>query len=497
MALRDELRANSAGELSIREHDVATKFVAGMTYREIGEALFIAPTTVRTHLSAIYQKLGVHNKMALANALIDQRPASTTITAPDELGPPIIAVLPFDNLDTGESWSRLADGLTADLIVDLGRYSDLAVISRYTMLALKGRDDPRSIGRDLRADYLIEGSLQAVSDDRLRVSVQLVDARSGAGVWSARYDKPAADLFAVQESVTGNVINVLAGCCGKLANLRRDIVRRKPPSSMTAYDCYLLGVEQLNFYSRSSTSEAIRLLSRAIELDPALARAWAELGFAYAVEGANAYGDDRARSLENFRRCATRALELDPGNNHARQCVGDFMACTGNFEGAIAENTRALLAAPNDSDILALVAGSRALAAGNPGDGLPLIERALSINALPPAWYYSMLGRVTFVMGRHREAIAAFKRAPQDMPSTWMFVSMAHALLGETEQSKVAGEWLAITHPDFTSEDFLAGYPITNPPAIATIRAGALCAGLAWGLGAPCTSALLNPAFPG
>ena len=481
MALRDYRQANSCAELSIREHDVATKFVAGMTYREIGEALFIAPTTVRTHLSAIYQKLGVHNKMALASALVDQHAEARAIDPTwthERSGPPIIAVLPFDNLDTGERWSRLADGLTADLIVDLGRYPDLAVISRYTMLALKGRDDPRSIGRDLRADYLIEGNLQAVADDGLRISVQLVDGRNGASLWSARYDKPAADLFAVQDAVIGNVVNVLAGCCGKLANLRRDIVRRKPPANMNAHDCHLLGVEQLNFYTRASTAEAIRLLSRAVELDPGLAGAWAELGFAYAVEGANAYGSDRARSLERFRNCATKALELDPGNTHARQCVGDFLAFAGDFEGAIAENTRALLAAPNDSDILALVGGSRALAAGDAGEGRALIERALSINALPPAWYYSMLGRVTFVTGSYREAIAAFKRAPQDMPSTWMFLSMAHALLGEPDQSREAAALLSRLRPEFTSEDFLAGYPITNPPAIAAIRAGARCAGL-------------------
>ncbi|MEK1890100.1 MAG: hypothetical protein AAAB35_21565 [Phyllobacterium sp.] len=107
--------------------------------------------------------------------------------------------MPFDNLAGDDRWSRLADGLTTDLIVDLARYPDLAVISRYTMFALKGRhDDPRSIGRDLHADYLVECSLQAAANDHLRISVQLVDAKSGESLWSARFDEPTDDVFAVQ-----------------------------------------------------------------------------------------------------------------------------------------------------------------------------------------------------------------------------------------------------------------------------------------------------------
>lgn len=248
---------------------------------------------------------------------------------------------------------------------------------------------------------------------------------------------------------------------------------------MSAYECHLLGVEQLNIYSQSANENAIRLLSRAVELDPSFSQGWDELGFAYAVQGANGYGGNAATSLERFKYCATKALELDPGNSPARQCVGDFLALSGDFEGAIAENTRALRNSPNDSGVLALVAGSRALAAGDPAEGRCLIERALQINALPPVWYFSMLGRVTFVIGSHREAIAAFRRAPQDMPSTHMFLAMAPALLGEMEEANQIAARLASEFPDFNPEMFIAGYPITNPPAVEAIRRGAERMGLA------------------
>jgi len=130
--------------LSDREQVVAARFAEGMTYREIGEALFIAPTTVRTHLSAIYRKLGVRSKVALAALLADYGgqgtgPARADGFPTDESGPPVIAVIPFDNLSGDEYWTRLADGLSADIMVDLARYRDLAVIARQTMISYKGR----------------------------------------------------------------------------------------------------------------------------------------------------------------------------------------------------------------------------------------------------------------------------------------------------------------------------------------------------------------------
>nr|WP_255606908.1 LuxR C-terminal-related transcriptional regulator [Phyllobacterium sp. 2063] len=469
--------------MSTRELVVAKKFAEGMTYREIGTALFISPSTVRTHLSVIYQKLGIHNKLALANHLMGQlkqnaTPAASVVRLNNSSGPPIIAVLPFENLGSGARWALLADGLATDIIANLARYPDLAVISRMTMLAFKGRrDDPRVIGRELNADYHLEGSLQA-TESQVRIAVQLVDSHSGSYLWSARYDRPADDLFAIQDSVTENIVNVLAGCSGKLAHLRRNVARLKPPASLGAYECHLLGVEQLNICSRASNAEAIRLLSHAVMIDPCLARAWMELGFAYAVQGSNGYGDDPVLSLTNFIHCANKALSLDPGDSIARQAVGDLRACDGDFAGAVEENTMALAAAPNDGDILALVAGSRALAAGNPEEGYDLINRAITINALAPAWYFSMLGRVTFVLGRYRESVAAFRRAP-DMPSGFMFRAMAHAMLGEQAELEICVSRLVHASADLTPEDFITGYPVTNPPALVAIRQGAKRAGLA------------------
>jgi hypothetical protein len=91
------------------------------------------------------------------------------------------------------------------------------------------------------------------------LTIELADAGNGVSLWSERYDRPAEDIFALQDSLTENVINVLAGSFGTLATVGRNAARRKPPASLRAYDFYLLAVEQHTTFSRAGNAEAIRL----------------------------------------------------------------------------------------------------------------------------------------------------------------------------------------------------------------------------------------------
>ncbi|TIS60452.1 MAG: adenylate/guanylate cyclase domain-containing protein [Mesorhizobium sp.] len=123
---------------------------------------------------------------ATAGKIVGAKPG---LSAGDDSKPPVIAVLRFENLSADDGWTRLVDGLSADMIGDLARYPDLAVISRQTMQSYRGRaSDSRSVGLELNADYLLEGTLQAIGQ-RVRVAVQLVDALTGANLWSARFEE--------------------------------------------------------------------------------------------------------------------------------------------------------------------------------------------------------------------------------------------------------------------------------------------------------------------
>jgi TolB-like protein/DNA-binding CsgD family transcriptional regulator len=470
--------SNLLAELSDRERAVATKFAGGMTYRQIGDVLFIAPTTVRTHLSAIYRKLGVRNKVALANLISAYRPlsatpADSTVRFDDDQGRPVILVLPFESLSADARWARLAGGLSAEIAVDLARFSDLAVIARRRAPSSMGAS---ADGQYLQADYVLEGSLQA-EGHRVRLCVRLADARKGVGLWASRYDRPVENLFSMQDRLTQNVISALAGRSGKLANLRRDAVRRKPPGDLRAYDYYLLGTEQNIIGNREANREAIRLLSRAVDLDPGLARAWSVLGDAYSVEVCNGFSSNPSRSIGLWGECLQRALALDPADGYGRLCMGDLRALRGDIDGAAEEQECTLAMAPNDADTLAMLAASRTLVTGDPGQAYELAKRAVRLNPYSSC-NYAMLGRATFVVGRFEESLSALERAPAGSPTTLLFRAMAYAMLCAPRAAKEIADNLVRNVPGFSVNGFMRTYPVTNPPAIAAVREGARRAGL-------------------
>ena len=179
-----------------------------------------------------------------------------------------IAVLPFENIGGDTKWDRFADGLTEDIITDLSQSKDLFVVARNSTEIYKGKPaDIRNVGRDLGVHYVLEGSLRPI-EDQIRVTAQLIDARTGGHVWSSRYDRPATDLFNVQSDVTEKIAATLTGYEGAVAEAERLLVRRKLPSDLTAYDTYLLGMEAKHKVTKEGLEEAEGLFRKAIELDP-------------------------------------------------------------------------------------------------------------------------------------------------------------------------------------------------------------------------------------
>ncbi|MEI2299648.1 LuxR C-terminal-related transcriptional regulator [Ensifer sp. MJa1] len=206
--------------LSARERAVAERFAAGLTYRQIGEALCIAPSTVRSHLAAIYGKLGVRSKIELAHMFgtpDETLPAGTAA----EQGPPVLALFPIESLNEEQRWHRFADGLSSDICVDLARYADLPVIAFQTMKLLGSR--PENFDDHVRAagaTHAVTGQIRA-DDRQVRLTIQLSDTSSGLTLWSERYDRPQDDLLALQDSLTESVVNALAECLALGGAFRR------------------------------------------------------------------------------------------------------------------------------------------------------------------------------------------------------------------------------------------------------------------------------------
>ena len=235
-----------------------------------------------------------------------------------------IAVLPFENIGNDAKWDRFADGITEDIVTDLSHSKDLFVVARNSTEVYRGKPaDVRNVGRDLGVRYVLEGSIQP-SGDQIRVTAQLIDARTGGNVWSDRYDRPATDLFKVQSDVTEKIAATLTGYEGAVAEAERSLIRRKPPSDLTAYDTYLLGMEAKHKgFTKEGLDEGERLFRKALEIDPHLARAYfglvwvqfylIDLGLAPSVEEA----------LAKMMEAAEKAVELDPDDGETHLALGD------------------------------------------------------------------------------------------------------------------------------------------------------------------------------
>lgn len=194
--------------------------------------------------------------------------------AADHSGPPTIAVLPFANHGNAAEDGYFADGVVDDIITALSRFKSFAVVSRGATFALRDkRADARTAAAELGVRYALEGSVRRMGD-RLRVTAQLLDAASGKQLWAERYDGALAEIFSFQDRITESVVGVIEPHIRK-AEIER--ARRKPTSSLDAYDLFLRALPIIYDPGIERHPEAIALFNKAIGLDPefALPRAYA------------------------------------------------------------------------------------------------------------------------------------------------------------------------------------------------------------------------------
>ena len=253
----------------------------------------------------------------------------TTNTAAE---PPAIAVLPFENINGDEKWGRFANGVTEDIITDLARYRDLAVIARTSTEAYRDKaHDVREIGKALDVKYVLEGSLQ-VDGHRLRVTAQLINAETGAHVWSEQYDRLAAELLDVQDEITQKIGITLTGWQGQVTEAERTLARRKNATDLDAYDYWLLGIEAKHRMTVDSLRQARAYFEQGLKLAPDFMPLVRDMGVTYVLEFDVGSTYDYPASLDAIRKYTERALALDPNDATANFMMGVVYSMEGNNE---------------------------------------------------------------------------------------------------------------------------------------------------------------------
>lgn len=368
---------------------------------------------------------------------------------------PSIAVLPFENLGDDSKWSRFADGLTEDIIADLARYRDLVVIARSSTQRYKDlQTDAREIGRRLGVKYVLEGSIQTVRE-RIRVTSKLIETKSGSHVWSERYDRQADDLFSVQNDVTQSITAALGSYSGAVAEAERRQIRRKPPASLTAYDSYLLGVEAKHKVTKESLSEAEALLTKSIELDPQLARAYVALVDTYWYQIDLGLTSSVPETASKMLVAGEKAVAFDPADGRTHYALGLAALYNGKVEVAATEFKTAERLAPSDADTLLTIAWSLP-GLGQSDHAVELAERALVLNPHYPDWYNQGLSYVYFFGGHYAKSAQYRLLVKQPAAIDYAYLAIAYAQLGQIEKMAEAAAEVRRNSPTWIAEVYLS-----------------------------------------
>jgi adenylate cyclase len=365
---------------------------------------------------------------------------------------PSIAVLPFANLSGDPQQEYFSDGITDQLINDLSRVPDLFVIARNSSFAYKGKATrEQEIGRELGVKYLLEGSVRKAAD-RVRIGVELVDSASGSEAWSARYDRPLHDIFAMQDEIVGKVVTTL-GLLLKLDEMKLPHWESEQSTeNLEALDDFLRGAEYTWRATKDDNAKARQWVQRAIALDPKYADAYASLGWLHMMDVWNQWSENPRADLERASELGQKALALDDSNSSALALLSEMDWMQMRFDQAVRDGERAVAINPNYaqgyfvlSDVFNVF--------GKPEAALRAAQKAMRLDPTGKEFYSYDVGIAYVEMGRYEDAIPILKQHLTVYPNTLMShvgLVVAYTGLGRDEDARAEAAEIMRISPQFT-----------------------------------------------
>ncbi|HEY1415527.1 MAG TPA: TIR domain-containing protein [Caulobacteraceae bacterium] len=247
-----------------------------------------------------------------------------------------ICVLPFSNMSGDPEQEYFSDGISEDIITDLSKVSAVQVTARNSAFAYKGKSpDLRQVARELNVSHVLEGSVRKAGA-RVRITAQLIDGDTGNHLWAERYDRDLTDIFALQDEISEAIVAALKL---KLLPEEKKAIERRGTDSAEAYDLYLMARQyrRAGNFGVSRDEAVLRLASRAVEIDPAYAGAWALMGWAQ-----SSLRFRHGRLDIDGSAAVEKALALDPDLAEAHAAKASKLRTEGRYDEAWEEIGTAL-----------------------------------------------------------------------------------------------------------------------------------------------------------
>ncbi len=314
-----------------------------------------------------------------------------------------IAVLPFADMSSAKDQDYFCEGIAEEIINALTKIDALQVASRSSAFAFKGKNqDIRQVGEQLNVATVMEGSVRKAGN-RLRITAQLINVTDGYHLWSERYDRDLEDVFAVQDEIAGNIVKALRLV---LTEDEKRAIEQPRAENVEAYEFYLRGRQFSHTLREKDLQFARRMFSRAVEIDPAYARAFA--GIADCSVLLYRYFDASVANLEQAESASRKALELAPDLAEAHSARGHALTISEQHEEANREFERAIDLDPKLFEAYFYYANGR-FAEGNYEGAAKLFEQASAVR--PEDYQSTALCSMCYVaLGRAAEAESCFRR---------------------------------------------------------------------------------------
>ncbi len=355
-----------------------------------------------------------------------------------------VAVLPFQNLSNSPDDEVLAMGIAEAVLHQLANLQQLDVIARTSSFAFRGKsDDAREIGRQLRAGYLLEGSVQS-DRTRLRITTQLIDARTGAEVWSMRFDRQPRDLFAVQDEIAVQVTQALELTLDADATER---MKGQGTENLEAYLEYLQGRSLSQGDRVTDVMQAIGHFEQSIAKDPQFARGYVALARAELFVAEYDVTEDRQARFnsaeEHARALIERALAADPDSGEAYLARASLEAYS-DLAAAEADYRRGLELSPNSAEGYAGLATVLYETPARRDESLELLDRARKLDPLQPAYDVQRAVFLVYersdVRGANDLLADVLRRNPDYLPAMTRLCELSGYLMGEAAAGVEYGE---------------------------------------------------------
>ena len=345
-----------------------------------------------------------------------------------------------------------SDGITEDIITALSRISGLLVVARNSTMVYKGKKvDLKQVGKEQGVRYVLEGSVRK-GGNRVRVTAQLIDVKTGHHQWAERYDRDLDDIFAVQDEVTRNVTLELQV---QLTEGEQARLWVGGTNNIEAWECALRGWEKVERHVKEDVAEGQRLLEKAVELDPNYATAWAHLGWAHWTAAVEGWAVSRESGLMLAAEAAQKGLDIEGENPDVYAILGAIHWSRGETEDAVMLSQKAVELSPNHADNAAFL--SMILSdVGKPKEALERIRTAMRLSPTCPHWYLWLVGKSYRAMGQYELAIPALQEAIEREPESttariWLTDSLVE--IDRLEDAKSAAQGLLELQPTFSVEE--------------------------------------------